>query len=211
MKRILVLLITLLIVVISVHGDDFTEKANGFAAEFDDLKAKVTTLDQFSPESFPGFEDLEKTNQLVEQLDFNNRKFKLLLAQYNLVTDKIFPLCREFSSSSDKNVILQKLGRFTGSGEDSLKRIQRGLNHVLLKISRIEKEIEMVQLNKKNKEITKREERVGISSDDKLPLDERINLLSTELEEIGSELTVQLAKSENLKKEEKRRSDKIEE
>ncbi|MCK4890629.1 MAG: mechanosensitive ion channel family protein, partial [Candidatus Aminicenantes bacterium] len=49
------------------------------------------------------------------------------------------------------------------------------------------------------------------SSDDKLPLDERINLLSTELEEIGSELTVQLAKSENLKKEEKRRSDKIEE
>ncbi len=211
MKRIQVLLITLLIVVISLHGDEFTEKIDGFTTEFDDLKAKAATLDQFAPESFPGFEDLEKTNQLVEQLDFNNRKFKLLLAKYNLVTDNIFPLCREFASSSNKTIILQILEKFTGSGENNLKRIQRNLNHVLLKVSRIKKEIEMVQFNKKSKEIAKSIANAPGASNERLPLSDIIDLMSNELEEIESDLLEQTGKLEELEKEEKQRSDKIEE
>ncbi|MEN8222020.1 MAG: mechanosensitive ion channel domain-containing protein [Acidobacteriota bacterium] len=208
MKRSLLTLIFIVLAFSVSYGNEFTEKLNGFEAEFADLKAKAATLDQFSPQSFPGFDELEKTNQLVELLDFNKRKFKLLLAQYNLITDKIFPYCKEQPASSGK-VILGRLAKFTGSGEDGLIRIQRGLNHVSLKISRIEKEIEMVQLNKKNKDISKDSEKSISSSDEKLPLAERIDLLSTELEEIDVDLSAQLKKAEELKAEEKRRSDKI--
>jgi len=203
-------LIILLLAVSLTYSDELISRLDGFDAEFADLKAKVVTLDQFSPQSFPGFEDLEKTNQLVELLDFNNRKFKLLLAQYNLITDKIFPWCKEQPLSSGK-IIMGRISGFTGSGEDGLIRIQRDLNYVSLKISRIEKEIEMVQLNKKNKDISKASEKTILSSDEKTPLSDRIDLLATELEEINNELAVQLKKAEELKAEEKRRNDKIEE
>ncbi len=205
-----ILLIILLLAVSLTYGEDLTAKLDGFDAEFADLKAKVVTLDQFSPQSFPGFEELEKTNQLVELLDFNNRKFKLLLAQYNLITDIIFPYCKE-QPASFRQILLSKLAKYTGSGEDSIMRIQKDLNHVSLKISRIEKEIEMVQLNKKNKEVSKNSQKIASSSNEKLPLGDRIDLLSTELEETEAELSLQLKKSEELKAEEKRRSDKIEE
>ena len=205
-----ILLIVILFSISLIYGDSLTDKLDGFEAEFADIKAKVTTLDQFSPQSFPGFEDLEKTNQLVELLDFNKRKFKLYLAQYNLITDKIFPYCKEQPASSGK-VLLSRLLKFSGSGEDGLMRIQNGLNRVSLKISRIEKEIEMVQLNKKNNEISKDSQKKVSPSDEKLPLSDRIDLLSTELEEIDEELSIQLNKSEELKSEEKSRRDKIEE
>ncbi len=205
-----ILPVILLFVSLLAYGNDLQSKLDKFEAEFADLKAKVVTLDQFSPKSFPGFDELEKTNQLVELLDFNKRKFKLLLAQFNLITDKIFPYCKKQPASSRK-VILDYLTKFTGSVEDSLIKIQQGLNHVSLRISRIEKEIEMVQLNKKNKEISKDSQKNASSSDKKLPLSERINILSKELEETEAELSLQLKKTEALKIEEKQRSDKIEE
>ncbi len=209
MKKSIILLIIFFAASLS-YGDDLKSKLDGFDAEFADLKAKAITLDQFSPRSFPGFEELEKTNQLVELLDFNKRKFKLLLSQFNLITDKIFPYCKEQSATSGK-VILRIILKFTGSAEDSLISIQKEMNHVSLRISRLEKEIEMVQLNKKNKEISKEADKIGSNSLEKFPLGERINRLSNELSEIEGELAIQLKKSEELNAEEKRRSDKIDE
>ena len=197
--------------VLWAYGDDFLLKTGEFEKEMADLKAKAATLEEFSPASFPGFNDLEKTNQLVELLDFNKRKFILLLAQYNLVTDRIFPYFKEKSASSYRKEILLKLPGFTGSGEDSLMRIQRDLNHVSLKISRIEKEIEMVQLIKKNKETAKESGKNAGMSDDKLSLAGKITHLSGELNDVAEELSLQQKKLDELKSEEKLRSDKIEE
>ncbi len=211
MKRILILLTIFLLAFLQIRGSGFLEKFNGFELEFDEIEAKSITLEQFAPGSFPGFKDLQKTNQLVELLDFNNRKFKLLLAKYNLVTDNIFPLCRKFSGSSDTKIILQKLKRFTMSGKDGLIQIQRDLNNVSLKISRLKKEIEMVQLNRKNDEIEKSKRSNSTISIDNLPISERINLLSSELKEVNKGLSIQLGKLEELKKQEKKRTSKIEE
>jgi len=208
MKKIIMTISVLLFILLSVYGENSNDRMNSYNTEFDDLKAKITTLDQFSPSSFPGFEDLEKTNQLVEQLDFNKRKFKLYLAQYNLVTDNIFPFCKKKSNS--KNSIIKKLQRFTGSNSDSLLVIQKRLNNVSLRISRIKKEIEMVQLIKKNKESSATSQK-NTSSFNNLPLSTRIDFLSTYRKETENELAIQLNKSKTLKKEEKRRSDKIEE
>lgn len=213
MKRILISLTVLLFSISFVIGSDFTNEMDALESEFDELKAKVATLEEFSPGSFPGFEDLEKTNQLVEQLDFNKRKFKLLLEQYNLITDKIFPLCKEESGRTPAlaNIILGKLREFTGKGENTLIRIQRELNHVLLKISRMEKEIEVVQLNKKNKDIAGATAKVSPAALDKLPLKIRIGLLENSMKENEEELTIQTKKLEELKDKEKKKSDKIEE
>lgn len=213
MKKTLILLVILLLSISFVIGSDFTTKMDSFESEFDDLKAKVITLEQFSPGSFPGFEDLEKTNQLVELLDFNKRKFKLLLAQYNLLADNIFPLCRETSESGGvpSSTIIKALEKFTGTGPESLVRIQRGLNNVLLGISRIEREIEMVQLNKKNRDISVSSKKYNSVSSGKLPLSERITLLGSEKSDLEEELDDQLKKEEELKGKEKKRSDKIEE
>jgi len=213
MKKTLILITVLLFSISFISGNNFSLKMDKLNAEFDDLKAKTATLDQFSPESFPGFEDLEKTNQLVEQLDFNNRKFKLLLAQYNLVTDKIFPLCRETSESGEvsSSTIIKVLEKFTGTGPESLVRIQKGLNNVLLRVSRIEREIEMVQLNKKNKDISGSGEKYNSVASGKLPLSERITLLGSEKSNLEEELDEQLEKTEELKGKEKKRNDKIEE
>ncbi len=213
MKKIILIFLLVFLFQFFIYSDNFSDKIKILNDEFNDLNAKATTLNEFSPDSFPGFNELGKTNQLVELLDFNKRKFKLLLAQYNLITDKIFPLLIKFSESGapSNKIILQKLDRFTGNGVDSLKKIQKELNHVLLKISRIEKEIEMVQFNKKNLEISKEEKENRSNNLDNLPIDSKINVLTSKQKELKTELEKQRKKSDDLKQEETRRSEKIKE
>ncbi len=208
MKKLIFSILFIVSLLLFLSSENFSDKLNTLENEFNDLKSKITTLDQFLPSGFPGFKDLEKTNQLVEQLDFNKRKFKLYLAQYNLVTDNIFPFCKKYSDSPLNDFIVKRLKRFTGSGPDSLITIQKWLNNVLLKISRIEKEIDMVQLIRKNKESSDRN-RKDSSSINNLSLSSKLNLLSDSKREAEDDLKVQFDKVELLKKEEKKRSDKI--
>ncbi|MCK5221625.1 MAG: mechanosensitive ion channel family protein, partial [Candidatus Aminicenantes bacterium] len=109
------------------------------------------------------------------------------------------------------NIILGKLREFTEKGENTLIRIQRELNHVLLKISRMEKVIDVVQLNKKSKDIAGATDKVSPASLNKLPLKIRISLLENSMKENEEELTIQTKKLEELKDKEKKKSDKIEE
>lgn len=214
MKKTLLILFIILLTVFSIRSqEDPAQKITGFESGLMDLRIKIKTLEEFSPDNFPGFRDLEKTNQLVELLDFNRRKFNLLLEKFNLITDKIFPFLTEYSrSESGKiNLILSKLNRFSRTGDNSLLKVQKDLNHVLLRISRLEKEIEMVQLNKRNKEILKEQQLISTGYDSSLPLARRISFLGEEKKNLEKELKRQEEKLKELKKKEEEKSKKIDE
>ncbi|MEN8152547.1 MAG: mechanosensitive ion channel domain-containing protein [Acidobacteriota bacterium] len=214
MKKILLTLFIITLTTLMIQAqEDPLKKITGFETSLTDLKAKILTLEEFSPGNFPGFQDLEKTNQLVELLDFNKRKFKLLLEKFNLITDKIFPFLTDYSKSEPGkiNLILSKLNKFSGSGDNSLLKVQRDLNHVLLKISRIEKEIEMVQMNKRSKEMAKDLDKRSMGYDSSLPIGQRISLLSDEKKSLEKELNEQKEKLKELENKEAEKSKKIDE
>lgn len=125
--------------------------------KFQELKTQANTLDLFAPEKFPDFKELEKTNQLVEQLDFNKRKFDLLIALYNQLEDKLFPFFQKLSKERPelKNQIYAKVKLYTGDEENSILHVQEKINYVALQIDRLEKRIERLQLTTRIKELAK--------------------------------------------------------
>ncbi|MCP5049411.1 MAG: hypothetical protein GY940_19735 [bacterium] len=77
----------------------------GIPAELEEMEtrikevaAQVTTLDKYAPEKYPDFKELQKANQLVEQKNFNDRKFKLLIKQFNIFDDELFPFLLTYSA-----------------------------------------------------------------------------------------------------------------
>lgn len=109
-----------------------------------DLKAQVATLDDYSPEKFPDFNDLEKANQLVELLEFDRRKFDLLIKQYNLVEDEILPYFLDVAAKNPglRGTMLPRLTEYTGEAKNSILLIQKDINQLALQIERLEKKIE---------------------------------------------------------------------
>ncbi|HLP59423.1 MAG TPA: mechanosensitive ion channel domain-containing protein, partial [Candidatus Deferrimicrobium sp.] len=125
--------------------------------KFQELKTQANTLDLFAPEKFPDFKELEKTNQLVEQLDFNKRKFDLLIALYNQLEDKLFPFFQKLSKERPelKTQIYARVKLYTGDEENSILHVQEKINYVALQIDRLEKRIERLQLTTRIKELAK--------------------------------------------------------
>lgn len=115
--------------------------------KFLQLKAQADILDMFAPEKLPDFGDLEKTNQLVEQLEFNRRKFKLLLALYNQLEDTLFPFLLKYSKQHPERggQVLEKVKEYTGGEEKSIILLQERLNSTALQVDRFEKKLERVQ------------------------------------------------------------------
>lgn len=214
MKKFLPIFLLLYTFIVTIsYADNISETIKKYENRLDDQRAKSLTLEEFAPSKFPGFSDLGKTNQLIEQIDFFKRKFKLLLNEFNIISDEIFPFLIDQSKISNKYsiLILKKLKDYDTGGKYSLKEIQKELNFVLLKISRLERELNMVRLNKRQKEIAEEKSKKSSASDTTLPISTRIALLKEEKTELEVELNVQKVKLKNLKEKEEQKQKKIEE
>lgn len=192
---------------------NFNETLKGFENRLEDQRAKSVTLEEFSPSKFPGFSELGKTNQLIEQIDFYKRKFKLLLNEFNLITDEIFPYLEKFSEENrnESTMVLSGLKDFSKSGKYSLLDIQKKLNFVLLNISRLEKELDMLRINERQKEISEEKSKKSSGTDTTLPISTRINLFEEEKNALTKEKESDLKKLEVLKNKEQKHTKKIEE
>ena len=118
-----------------------------------DLRAQESALDDYAPDQFPDFKELEKTNQLVEMLDFNQRRFDLFIQHYNLLEDKLFPFLLEFSELHPElnREIYSTLTAYTGKGDKSILALQKNINRVALQIERLKIQIERLQTSTRDK------------------------------------------------------------
>lgn len=122
---------------------------------FLEFGAQTVTLNEYAPEKNPDFADLEKINQLVEKLDFNKRKFDLLIKQFNVLDDELFPFMLKYAKENPGEVgkVYAKLKEYTGDNEKSIIILQKQINSVALQIERLEKQIERLQIKSREKEI----------------------------------------------------------
>lgn len=178
-----------------------------------ELKTQTTTLELFAPEKFPDFKELEKTNQLVEQLDFNKRKFDLLIALYNQLEDKLFPYFLKLSKERPelRDRLYARLKLYTGKEENSILQVQEKINYVALQIDRLEKRIERLQLAARNKELTKEGKQTAGDSKQSLPIAVRIRQLEEEKNDYAVKLREEESSLTELKKKEAKAVGKIEE
>lgn len=164
------------------------------------FQTQFNTLEQYSPRDFPDFKELEITHQLVERLDFNKRKFDLLVSMYNLVEDELMPRLITLSTEQprQRNLWLRKVDMYTGNSEISLTEIQRQINSVALLIERLEKQIERLRESEHQKELlsaTALENRIAAD----IPISTRIRGLESELGKFLSNLKTERQRLETLK------------
>jgi small conductance mechanosensitive channel len=182
-------------------------------SKFQELNVQAATLDMYAPEKFPDFQELEKINQLVDQLDFNKRKFKLLIDMYNQVEDKLFPFFLKFSKAHPElnNEILAKVKEYTGKAEKSILSLQEKINVVALQIERLETKIERVQMAARNKELAEEYRQKSREMRETVPISSKILQLEEERKNYAVEIREEEAKLKALKEKEKKESDKINE
>ncbi|HDP95835.1 MAG TPA: mechanosensitive ion channel, partial [Candidatus Aminicenantes bacterium] len=179
-------------------------------ARLESFQTQFHTLEQYSPREFPDFKELEITHQLVERLDFNKRKFDLLVSMYNLVEDELLPQLMTLSTEQprQRDLWLRKVDMYTGKGEVGLPEIQRQINSVALLIERLEKQIERLRESEHQKELlsaTTLENRLAAE----IPLSARIRRLEGELEKFTSNLKTERQRLETLKARQSEQKEKI--
>ena len=179
--------------------------------KFQELKTQANTLDLFAPEKFPDFKELEKTNQLVEQLDFNKRKFDLLIAVYNQLEDKLFPFFLKYSKEHPelKAQIYAKVKLYTLGQENSIIHFQEKINYVALQIDRLEKRIERLNLTNRIKELTKDNKQNAGENKQAQPIASRIRQLEEEKNDYASKNQEEKSKLTELKEKETKAVAKI--
>ncbi len=177
-----------------------------------ELQSQVSTLDSYSPEKFPDFKDLEKINQLVEQLEFSRRKFDLLIMQYNLVEDEIFAFLLKFSTANPRlrDKIILKVREYAGEEPKSILLIQKEINRLALQIERLEKKIERVREAAKKREIEEEKKKTS-AREKEFTLSARIRKLEEEKRGFKKEIEEETRKLKQLRQEEQERKNKIEE
>lgn len=151
---IILFLISIFATMIPAHSEEWrTPEIIKMENEFHELAAQVKTLEIYDPEKFPDFQQLEKLNQLVEQMEFNKRKFDLLIKQYNILEDELFPAILSYykSHGGKQNEIMSLLTHYTGSSETSIFKLQEQINTIALMNERLEKRIEFIQVTSKDK------------------------------------------------------------
>lgn len=214
MKRIGFLMLFFLLIIPALYTQEWLpEELQKMEAELQEAKAKVVTLEEYSPSKMPDFKDLELINQLVERLDFNKRKFDLLIDQYNLLEDQILPFLSKYSRENPglRSQILAKVREFTGSGEMSILLVQKEINQLALTIERLGKQIEKVQLIAKTREIEEEKKQRYKERDQALTISARIHRLEEERESLQAEMPVETARLQQLKEKEKEQQAKIDE
>jgi small conductance mechanosensitive channel len=180
---------------------------------FMELSAQVSTLDVYAPEKFPDFQDLERINQLVEKVDFNQRKFDLLIQQYNILEDKLFPFILKLSREQPglRSQLYTTLIEYTGKREKSILLLQEKINTVALQKERLQNQIERLQTTARKKELAEETKQKS----DLRKQDRDISSAVQQLEEDRKYYTLKLEEEEKklavLKEKEKERAAKIEE
>jgi small conductance mechanosensitive channel len=178
-----------------------------------ELKAQVITLDAYSPKQFPDFEELEITNQLVELSEFYKRKFDLLIKQYNLFEEKIFPFLLKISEQNPqmRDQLITKLKEYSGQEKKSILNIQEEINRVALQIERLEKKIERIQAAAKDREIADEKKQKVETSSKTTDISTQIQRAEEGYKNYTAKIGEVEEKLKNLKADEKEQRGKIEE
>ncbi len=180
-------------------------------SQYQELSAQATTLDNYAPEKFPDFQELEKINQLVEQLDFNKRKFDLLILMYNVLEDEFFPFMLKYYPQHPEleQNILDKLKEYTGESPKSILLLQVKINTVALQIERLEKRIERIQTKAKEKEIAEENKRTSAIDKKDTSISTQILQVEQDRKNYAAKLKQEEQKYRELKEKEKEQADKI--
>jgi small conductance mechanosensitive channel len=188
-------------------------KLKNLEAKYVEIMAQVETLETYSPDKFPDFKDLDRINQLIEQLDFNKRKFDLLISQYNILEDKLFPYFIQLSQKDPqlRNNLVAKVEEYTGKGERSLLEVQKRINYVALQIERLEKKIEHVQLIERKKDVSDESDDKLKDSKQLLSIASRIQQLEELKKKYNQEIVAAKNKLKELKQDEEKGIEKISE
>lgn len=181
--------------------------------KFMEFNAQVSTLDTYAPEKFPDFRDLEKTNQLVEKVDFNQRKFDLLVQQYNLLEDKLFPFILKLSREQPglKNQLYTTLVEYTGKRERSILLLQEQINTVALQMERLQNQIERLQTTAREKELAEETKQKSDLRQQDRDISSRLIQLEEDRKYYNAKLVEEEEKLTGLEGQEKEREEKIEE
>ncbi len=179
-------------------------------ASLQNFQAQYDTLEQFSPHEFPDFKELEISHQLIERLDFNKRRFDLLVSMYNLLEDKLLPRLVQLSARQprQRSLWMSKAARYLENGETGLMEIQRRINSVSLQIERLEKQIERLRESERQKEllsVTTLESRPAAE----VPLSLRMRQRENELKKYTSNLKAESERLETLRKQHEEQEKKI--
>jgi moderate conductance mechanosensitive channel len=188
--------------------------------QFQELEDRILTLEEYKPENFPDFKDLEIANQLMEQLDFSNRKADLLVKQYNIYEDELFPFLKDYVAKQPESIpalatkFRDYIGTKTADGGEkttSIYILQKKLNRVFLNIERLEKKLERLQLAAKNKELEKENLEKSKAATQSESISAAISHLEEELGLFDRELAEESVKLVKLKEKDAQKSAKIEE
>jgi small conductance mechanosensitive channel len=192
------------------------EKLQAMELKLDELEANIVVLDQYSPDVVPGFEDLDKINQLVERLDFNKRKFQLLIDHYNVLEDEFLPYLLQLAKDKPElrtNIIakIREYARKDKKDTKSILQVQNKINEVALLIERLEKQIERVQLLSRSKELEAAGKVKAGELGQQVSISDRIQKLKQDLTNLAQEIEEENVRLEELKKTEAERIAKVEE
>lgn len=189
------------------------EELREMETKFMELSAQVSTLDTYAPEKFPDFQDLEKINQLVEKVDFNQRKFDLLIQQYNLLEDELFPFILKLSQEQPalRNQLYTTLIEYTGKREKSILLLQEKINTVALQMERLKNQIERLQTTAREKELAEETKQKSDLKKQDMDISSRLLQLEEDREYYTAKLAEEEEKLTGLKEQEKERAAKIEE
>ncbi len=218
MKKVKIFSFFILIVPLTIFPQKNYEKLSrlfNYESQIADIENQLKAFSDFAPEKIPGFESLEKINQLVEKLDFSKRKFDLLIKEYNIIEDDLFPLAIELSKKNPElsQDIIKFLTNFYGRGKYSIYELQKRINNLGLYIERIEREIENLEnISFKTLKIRRQEESEKIKNQSLLSaLSQRIEILKNENDELKRLLSEEEKILVKLEEKKKRQETKIEE
>lgn len=178
-----------------------------------ELKNQVLTLDDYAPKKFPEFEELERSSQLIELIEYGKKKFNLLIDQYNLVEDKIFPFLSTYSREhpEHRNRIIAKAREYTNNNEKSILQIQKKINLNALQITRLKNELERARTLDRAREIAEEKKESSKASDQSVDISIRITRLKEKKSNLSSDRKIESKKLATLKESQKEFEAKIEE
>ena len=184
-----------------------------FEQKFTDIKAQLAILNLYTPEKSPGFKSLGKLSQILERINFSQRKFSLLIDLYNLIEDKIFPHLMQFypKNPQHRQKILALIKRYSGKGERSIYTVQRNINIVGLSKKRLEKEIEDLQRNIRSSRLKEEQLKGMAQSDQNLSISLKIDKLEHAYQNFSVKLNNEEKRMLELKKAESKKKLKIKE
>ncbi len=165
-----------------------------------DLDIKINAIDEYAPEKSPDFKNLQKINQLVDELEFNKRKFDLLINKYKLIEKKILGFLLKYSKNNkNTNEIIKTLKQYKKNGKYSLFKFQKSINNIALKIERLKRDISRIQLNAKTLALKSGIKGKNTKALSVMSISERIQRFKDDLIKLKKELTIEeeLLKAQN--------------